>query len=146
MIKKRLASFKKGFSLTEIIIWVTVVGIISGMVLVGGYSIIENSKVKRCKTDLNSFKAALMSYHEARGAFPTEDEGLDLLVKSGLLEKGNLQDPWKNPYVYKLNSDEMGYVITSYGSDKKEGGTGNAKDISIEETTNHELLEEQDSE
>ena len=38
-------------------------------------------------------------------------------------------DPWGNPYVYKVPGDKMPYAIVSYGSDGREGGTGDAADI-----------------
>jgi general secretion pathway protein G len=52
------------------------------------------------------------------------------------LKGGNVpKDPWGTPYVYRSPGQHGPYDVISYGSDRQEGGTGLAADIS---TANNE--------
>ncbi len=46
-------------------------------------------------------------------------------------KKPELRDAWDNPYIYEISGGN--FTLKSLGSDKQEGGTGNASDISSDE-------------
>ena len=47
--------------------------------------------------------------------------------------ENEMLDPRGSNYVYKINKYKKSFTLSSYGADKKEGGTGYNKDI-IHET------------
>lgn len=133
MKKKHINKLKKGFSLMETLIWVSIVGIFLGLIAVVGVTQIDRAKVKAAKQELNLFYAALIEYNENEGGFPTEEEGLNILVEKDYikLNKSKITDPWGSDYIYETILDGKGFIIKSLGSDKKEGGDNTAKDIII---------------
>jgi general secretion pathway protein G len=40
-------------------------------------------------------------------------------------------DPWGTPYIYRSPGERGPYDLISLGSDRQEGGTGSAADISL---------------
>lgn len=106
--------------------WVIVVLIfMSGVLLSGGY-IIESSKISKAKTETASIGAAITQYKYEMGEYP---KTLNLLTSVGEGDKSQYgpwlkyieKDPWNNNYSYSYN--ETGFVIFSYGSDKKNDGS-----------------------
>ena len=50
--------------------------------------------------------------------------------KGPYLQPGQVNDPWQHPYQFRAEPNSpKGYVVTSLGNDKAEGGEGYAKDI-----------------
>ena len=45
---------------------------------------------------------------------------------------------YSNAYVYTQTDDGQGFMIKSLGSDKKEGGAGTAKDLTVSSGTDTE--------
>ena len=76
------------------------------------------------------------------GRYPTQEEGLKLLVqqpadskllqrwKGPYLEDGLPDDPWGNPYQYSPQpTGTHAFVLYSFGADGKDGGTGYDADL-----------------
>lgn len=136
--KSKIAKkMKKGMSLVEVMIWVTIAGIVGGSVMVGSVRLLNNARVNTAKNEINTFSTALIQYKEDQGSFPTAEEGINVLVTERYInlkaKDGKILDPWKNPYVYESVNDGEGFVIKSLGSDKKEGGNGVKADIVFEQ-------------
>ncbi|MEO1924175.1 MAG: type II secretion system protein GspG, partial [Nautiliaceae bacterium] len=87
---------------------------------------------------------ALDSFKIQEGAYPTTEEGLKALIKNpnpekyknyprgGFLGSKKLpKDPWGGEYIYVNNNGQID--IISLGADKKEGGSGENKDIRLSE-------------
>ena len=115
-----------GFTLVEMLVVITIIGIV--MALVGprvlGY--LSESKVKAAKIQIQSFAGALDLYFLDNGAYPSANEGLAALVQrpgsapawnGPYLKTGSVpQDPWGHPYVYKVPGDHAPYEIDSQGA------------------------------
>ena len=115
-----------GFTLVEMLVVITIIGLV--MALVGpqvlGY--LGDSKVKAAKIQIESFEAALDLYYLDNGSYPASNEGLKALVErpasasawnGPYLRSGALpDDPWGHPYVYKAPGDHAPYEIASYGA------------------------------
>jgi len=67
MIKK-----KDGFTLVELAIVLVIIGIIIGAVL-KGQTMIQNSKIKRLKSDIDGLVAAVFSYQDRYSYLPGDD-------------------------------------------------------------------------
>jgi general secretion pathway protein G len=138
-LRRRLRA-KAGFTLLEILIVITIIGLLVTLVGAGLMKQLDNSKVNAAAIQMRGFKAALDSMNLAIGRYPTEAEGLDLLVKDPgdaapgwngpYLDKDEVPlDPWKHPYRYIAPEGAEAPKVMSLGNDGQEGGTKNAADI-----------------
>jgi len=133
-------SIKKGFTIIELMVVITIIGILASLVAPRFMNNLEGAKVKATQAQLSSFSTALDSFNLDTGRYPSKSEGLAVLwTKSKdikgydgpYLPKSKPDDEWGNPYIYKTTSDDHGYDIISYGKDGQEGGDGKDADISI---------------
>ena len=67
-----MAQYKKGFTLVELSIVLVIIGLLIGGVL-KGQSMIENSKIKRFVSDIDSLVAASYNYQDRFNALPGDD-------------------------------------------------------------------------
>ncbi|HUB63973.1 MAG TPA: type II secretion system major pseudopilin GspG [Methylocella sp.] len=129
-----------GFTLIEILVVITIIGLIMGLVGPRVLNYLSESKVKAATIQIESFASSLDLFYLDLGRYPTTSEGLTALVRrpggaSGwngpyLKNSAVPNDPWGHPYQYHSPSDHGGpYDIISLGSDGQEGGTGTAADI-----------------
>ncbi len=134
-----------GFTLVEMLVVITIIGLIMGLIGPRVLNYLNESKVKTARIQLQSFSSALDLFYLDAGRYPTTAEGLAALVQrtpgvaawnGPYLKGGSLpNDPWNHPYVYRAPGDRGPYDIISYGSDGQEGGSGLAADISMENLT-----------
>ena len=142
---KRLES-QAGFTLVEMLVVITIIGLIMGLVGPRVLNYLSESKVKAAKIQLQSFASALDLFYLDAGRFPSTSEGLGALVQrtpgiaawnGPYLKGGSLpNDPWSHAYVYRSPGERGPYAIVSYGSDGQEGGSGTAADISTDTVVN----------
>jgi general secretion pathway protein G len=133
---------EQGFTLVEMLVVITIIGLIMGLIGPRVLNYLSESKVKAAKIQLQSFGSALDLFYLDAGRFPSTSEGLSALVQrvpgvaawnGPYLKGGNLpNDPWNSPYVYRSPGERGAYDIMSFGADGQEGGTGNAADISTD--------------
>ncbi len=122
---------KKGFSLIEIMIAITIIAIIGAIVVPRLMKQPQKARYEAAKNQIKNFELALLQYTQEKGKYPTSEEGLQVLV-SGKIMKKLPKDPWGNDYVYRSPGEadtSNDYEIMSYGADGKEGGEGYNKDI-----------------
>src|SRR5208282_1356346 len=130
---------ERGFTLVEILVVITIIGLIMALVGPRVLNYLAEAKTKAAKIQIESFAGALDLYYLDTGRYPTSSEGLTALVQppgnlttwNGPYLKGSTvpDDPWGHPYVYRSPGQHGAYDIISYGSDGQEGGTGTASDI-----------------
>ena len=138
--RRRLASAgDAGFTLVEMLVVITIIGLIMALVGPRVLNYLSESKTKAARIQIESMSAALDLFYLDSGRYPTTSEGLNVLVKrpagvaawNGPYLKSSAvpADPWGHAYVYKLPGDKSPFDIVSYGADGQEGGTGTAADI-----------------
>jgi general secretion pathway protein G len=136
---RRRSRGEGGFTLVEMLVVITIIGLIMALVGPRVLNYLGESKAKAAKIQLESFASALDLYYLDLGRYPSSNEGLGALVHpsntSGwngpYLRGGALpNDPWGHPYLYRSPGDRAPYTIISLGSDGQEGGSGTAADIS----------------
>ncbi len=143
--KRRKDTGEAGFTLVEMLVVITIIGLIMGLIGPRVLNYLNESKVKTARIQLQSFSSALDLFYLDAGRYPSTAEGLSALVQrtpgvaawNGPYLKGGSvpNDPWNHPYVYRAPGDRGPYDIVSYGSDGQEGGSGLAADISMENLT-----------
>ncbi len=134
-----------GFTLVEMLVVITIIGLIMGLIGPRVLNYMSESKVKTARIQIQSFGSALDLFYLDAGRYPSTAEGLTALVRptggmagwAGPYLKGGAvpNDPWNNPYVYRSPGLHSAYDIISYGSDGQEGGTDLAADITATTTT-----------
>jgi len=137
--RRRSRGYEHGFTLVEILVVITIIGLIMALVGPRVINYLGDAKVKAAKIQIESFGSALDLFYLDAGRYPTSSEGLRALVErpgntalwNGPYIKGNTvpNDPWGKPYVYRSPGQYGAYDILSYGGDGQEGGTGAAADI-----------------
>jgi len=137
---------QQGFTLVEMLVVISIIGLIMGLIGPRVLNYLSESKVKTARIQLQSFASGLDLFYLDAGRFPSTSEGLAALMQrtpgvaawNGPYLKGNSlpNDPWSHPYIYRAPGDRAPYEIISYGSDGQEGGTGLAADITTENLVN----------
>lgn len=127
-----------GFTLVEILVVITIIGLIMALVGPRVLNYLGESKAKAAKIQIESLSGALDLYYLDLGRYPNSNEGLTALTRSnnaagwnGPYLRGGVvpNDPWGHGYVYRSPTDRAPYEIISLGSDRQEGGSGTATDI-----------------
>lgn len=130
--------WSRGFTLTELLIVLVIVGLLAALVGPTLYQRINPAKQSVARAQMENFMTALDSYFLDNGSFPAPQQGLGALRNKPegaakwngpYLKKEIPADPWGNPFVYRSPGRNGGYEIVSYGADGKEGGEGDNADI-----------------
>ena len=122
-----------GFTLVELLLVLTILGILAGLVVPRFAHKTEQAKLTAAKTQISMLGTALDNFEIDNGCYPSGKDGLKQLVVPskdasewrGPYVKGDIipLDPWGNPYVYttpgKYNPD--GYDLESAGEDGRIG-------------------------
>ena len=127
---------KKGFTLTELIVVIAILGLLMSAVGVAVYRWIAKGEVARIQSDFHAIDLAIKGYYLDCKKTPTSLR--DLVQKPAGVEGWNgpyLEeaqvplDPWNNPYKYRKMSGRK-YEIISFGADGKQGGQEEDQDYS----------------
>jgi general secretion pathway protein G len=139
--RRMSSTARAGYTLVELLVVLTIISLIVGLVGPRVLNYLGDSRVKAAKLQIEGFGSALDLFFVDAGRYPSSSEGLDALsqkptgvaVWNGPYLKGGRvpADPWGHPYQYRAVPERLPpYEITSFGADGREGGTGNATDIS----------------
>jgi len=134
---------QKGFTLIELMVVITILALLGGIVAPRVIGRLRQAKPQKAAMDVKSIGTALDMYAADNGEYPTTEQGLQALITkptsqpeplnwSGpYVDPTDFKDPWGIAYVYTSPSSREGYdyELYTYGSDGKEGGTGEAADI-----------------
>ncbi len=123
---------RAGFTLVELILVITILGIMAGVVAVNVRGTSKKAKINAAKTQIKTFETAMSSFDIHMGRYPTSDEGLKALVENPdnsedwagpyLQSKEVPKDPWKNDYVFNPEGTRgLDYDIYSTGPDGQDG-------------------------
>lgn len=138
--KLRLRVRRSGYSLLEILIVLAIIGLIAALVGPRLLSQLDRSKVTAARLQIRTLSSAVETLRIDLGRYPTQEEGLALLTQppadptanwlGPYLEAETPLDPWGKPYLYiESPAPEQRPRIGSFGSDGREGGSGQAADL-----------------
>ncbi len=117
----------RGMTLIEIMVVITILGLIAAAVGVAVIPQLEAARRDRAALDIKNIQSAMKLYYTKKGKYPDTASGLQALVEAQALEQMP-KDPWNNDYVYINEGGKP--VIISYGADGVSGGEGSDADIS----------------
>lgn len=126
---------RRGMTLIEIMVVVTIIGVMTAGVGIAVINSLHDAKVKQTYTDMAAIQNGLKLYLTKKGKYPDTGTGLKALLDQGILDKPPL-DPWGNEYVYMNEAGKP--VITSYGADGAPGGEGKDRDLSTKDAPGKE--------
>jgi general secretion pathway protein G len=125
--KKQARRRNRGMTLIEIMVVITILGLIAAAVGVAVIPQLEQARRDRASLDIKNIQGAMKLYYTKKGKYPDTASGLQALVETQALESMP-KDPWNNDYVYINEGGKP--VIISYGADGTAGGEGSDADIS----------------
>jgi len=103
-----------GFTLVEVMVTLVIIGLLTTFVVLNVLPAQGKAQVQKARGDISAIETALEMYKLDNFNYPTEQEGLDALVASGLVKKMSL-DPWGNPYEYRNPGERAQIDIYSLG-------------------------------
>ncbi|MDD5135367.1 MAG: type II secretion system major pseudopilin GspG [Phycisphaerae bacterium] len=132
---------RSGFTLVEIMAVIIIIGLLAAIGAVNFLGQTDKARVTTTKANLKMLHNAVAQFKMDTGRYPSEEEGLTVLVEAptdvtgyqpgGYLNSTALpKDAWGYEFVY-IAYPESGkpYVIVSYGGDGEEGGEGYDADL-----------------
>lgn len=132
----------RGFTLLEMIVVLVIIGLIMGLVGPRLFGQADKAKVQTAGTQIKMLGGALQTMRLDISRWPTEQEGLALLVTAPTdertsrawagpyLDEAVPMDPWGNPYRYAPTpSEHQPYTLYSLGADGQPGGEGFDADV-----------------
>ncbi|SHO80773.1 General secretion pathway protein G [hydrothermal vent metagenome] len=129
---------KKAFSLLELLVVILILGLLAGVVAPKIIARGEGAKRDLACVSMKSIGEALKMFKLDNGVYPDTEEGLNALITNPDSDK--YPNYARMPYMEKLPKDSWGthftyikndtkYELISFGSDRKEGGSGDGEDI-----------------
>ncbi len=110
---------QRGFTLIEVMVVVVILGILAAIVVPKIMSRPEQARLLKVKQDIMAIQSALDLYKLDNSLYPTTDQGLQALVtkptsdpaptswkSDGYLHQLPM-DPWKQPYQYMNDDDNL---------------------------------------
>lgn len=140
MKKFRRRNNQSGMTLLEIMI---VLAILAGLIAVLAQQLngrLKAARIKEARIQIGEFGKSLDMFYTDCGFYPSSDQGLGALLQAPSnctnwgpdpYVKKISKDPWGHEYIYESSGST--YKIRSLGSDGKEGGSGDAADISSDD-------------
>lgn len=131
---KQMKAKQSGFSLIELIIVITIMGLLVSLVAPEMFSKVASTQRKTAAAQMEMFSTALDTYRLDVGTYPDSLDELRSSEKSRwdgpYLPKSVPLDPWDNPYSYKKPGENgEPYYLASLGADGKPGGEDDNADI-----------------
>lgn len=130
---------RRGFTLIELLVVLTILGLLGAIAGPQVLRYLGSSKTQAARTQVQSIGASLDLYRIDVGRYPTPEEGLRALLDRPstapswngpyLTKRTGLVDPWGQPYQYRFPGRTGGADVFTLGSDRAEGGTGEAQDV-----------------
>lgn len=130
----------RGFTLLELLVVVVIIGMLVAYVAPRYFQQIGKSEQTAALGQIDALGKALKTYRLDTGDFPPAQMGLAALTtrpdsedrwNGPYLESAAPNDPWGNPYVYRVPGANGDYDLFSYGKDGKPGGEGVDADLGV---------------
>jgi general secretion pathway protein G len=137
--KGRQRAAEAGFTLVELLVVLAILGLLAAVATPQVMRYLGKAKTDTAKLQVHNLAATLDLFRIDIGRYPTQEEGLQVLVSrptdapawnGPYVKKADmLRDPWGVPYVYRAPGQHGDYDLFSLGADKAEGGSGEAQDV-----------------
>ena len=136
---RRCRSSEAGFTLLELLVVILIIGLLTGVVAPRLLGQIGRSELTAARMQLGAFEQAIEAFRVDMGRFPSDAEGLRVLVerpadsprwRGPYLKNAIPRDPWGSEYVYRARSLRgRDFDLVCLGPDRAPGGSGGNADI-----------------
>lgn len=133
---KRIQGTSRGFTLLELIVVITIIGILGTLVVTNVSGWIGRTRTTKIRFDCKAIYEAAKQYEIQTGRYPdTIEELVNPVDDEGQKLPGGLQEYPKDPYgnEYLLEIQDGAPVVMSYGKDGTPGGEGDDEDYTYPE-------------
>lgn len=130
---------RSGFTLIELMVVLLILAMLATIAAPRVTKYLSKAKVQTAKIQVDALSAAVDGFNLGTGRFPTNDEGLSVLVEAPsdteawdgpyIKKRDSLMDPWGRPYSYRYPGRNGDYDIFTLGGDNQEGGEGDDGDV-----------------
>jgi general secretion pathway protein G len=130
---------QRGFTLLELMVVLLILALLASIAAPRITKYLKKAKAETAKIQVDSLGAAVESFHLDMGRFPTTEEGLAALIDKPadsaawdgpyIKKRESLKDPWGHAYLYRVPGQQSEFDIYTLGSDQREGGEADARDI-----------------
>ena len=137
-VRRRLSG-DEGYTLTEILVVMAVIGLIAAVLTPGLVGQLGRSRTKAAQVQVETVATAVEMFRSDVGRYPSQAEGLQSLIAQPGAAEGwtgpyvksakALKDPWGNDMTYRLSDDGRSFLVTSHGADGQENGQGLNRDL-----------------
>ena len=137
--RNRRALAKKGFTLLELIVVITIIGLLGTLVITKVAPILMRANKTKITSDMKTIYSTAKIIYTTSGSWPdsieemvdrTDDDGNEL---EGLDEMP--KDPWGGEYEYEMRDGKP--VVICLGRDANTGGDGDDQDYEYPETEDY---------
>ncbi|HSV72233.1 MAG TPA: type II secretion system major pseudopilin GspG [Chthonomonadales bacterium] len=126
----------RAFTLIELLVVIIILAILAAVVIPRVIGRTDDARIAKATSDVSAIDNALDQFRIDVGAYPSADEGLQALDANvgnvarwngPYLKNGLPNDPWGNPYMYRIPPEQgTDYDVYSAGPD---GQPGTSDDI-----------------
>ncbi|MGA7538940.1 MAG: type II secretion system major pseudopilin GspG [Steroidobacteraceae bacterium] len=137
--KGSLPGHARGFTLLELMVVLLILALLASIAAPRVIKDLSRAKTQTAKIEINALSEAVDAYHLDTGEYPSTQQGLEALLKAPtntptwdgpyVKKAESLNDPWGHPYLYRYPGQHGAFDVYTFGSDQKEGGTGEAQDV-----------------
>ncbi|WP_368040319.1 type II secretion system major pseudopilin GspG [Ruegeria atlantica] len=128
-----------GFSIFEIMVTLAIISLLVGLAAPRIMESFGRAKSKAAEIQMHSVKGAIQLFYIDVGRYPSESEGLDVLLiepaaianwRGPYLDKAeDIRDPWGRIYLYRSPGKNGAFDLYTLGRDGHSGGTREDSDI-----------------
>jgi general secretion pathway protein G len=130
---------ERGFTLLELMVVLLILTLLATITAPAVMKHLARAKNQTAQIQVNSLASSIEFFHLDVRRYPTQDEGLRVLIEAPASESlwdgpyvkkaDALVDPWGRPYLYRYPGSHGAFDVYSLGEDGREGGAGNARAI-----------------
>jgi general secretion pathway protein G len=128
---------QNGFSLIELMVVITIIGILGGIVGANVFNAIKEANIQTTQTQMINIEKSIQMYKMRKHSLPND---LQDLIPDFLETEELPKDAWGHDFVYSKEGSKD-YTLLSYGQDGVDGGEDEDADIdrkSLRSTGNSE--------
>lgn len=141
MTRVKSRNKRSGVTLLEMMIVLAIMALVMGLAAPRLMDTFGRAKSQSAEIQLSQIGAALQLFYIDTGRYPTEAEGLSVLLAEPVgLEQWNgpyldaradTLDPWGRDFVYQFPVENAAFGLMTYGRDGLAGGTSEDRDLSF---------------